>query len=121
MELHQELPGAAGGEATPSTAETTEELQEEAEEQCGEEVEEKVEEKKENSHAPRHVGVPVMGLDLLAEMKARQERMAARKVGGQMVALFNVTSAGSPELCLVFFYCYITICFIYTLLLFALV
>uniref|UniRef100_A0A8C4IAQ0 Leucine-rich repeat-containing protein 16A n=1 Tax=Dicentrarchus labrax TaxID=13489 RepID=A0A8C4IAQ0_DICLA len=38
-------------------------------------------EKKENPHIPRHIGVPVMGMDLLAEMKARQERMA-KKVGG---------------------------------------
>ncbi|XP_019724370.1 F-actin-uncapping protein LRRC16A-like [Hippocampus comes] len=29
---------------------------------------------------PRHVGIPVMGADLLAEMKARQEKMAAHKV-----------------------------------------
>lgn len=86
MELHHEPHRAPGGEATPITAETAEEQQEEAEEQRVEEVEEKMEEeeeeKKENPHVPRHVGVPVMGLDLLAEMKARQERMAARKVGG---------------------------------------
>lgn len=86
MELQQEPPRAPVGEATPIVAEAVEEEQEEAEEQrVVEEVEEKVEEeedKKENPHAPRHVGVPVMGLDLLAEMKARQERMAARKVGG---------------------------------------
>ncbi|MEQ2227681.1 hypothetical protein ILYODFUR_000770 [Ilyodon furcidens] len=31
-------------------------------------------EKKENPHIHRHIGVPVMGKDLLAEMKARQER-----------------------------------------------
>ncbi|KAM3596683.1 uncharacterized protein V6R79_019047 [Siganus canaliculatus] len=41
--------------------------------------EEEEEERKENPLVPRHIGVPVMGLDLLAEMKARQERMAARK------------------------------------------
>nr|XP_029136167.1 F-actin-uncapping protein LRRC16A-like isoform X1 [Labrus bergylta] len=35
--------------------------------------------KKENPHVPRHVGVPMMGMDLMAEMKARQERMAAKK------------------------------------------
>ncbi|XP_051925777.1 F-actin-uncapping protein LRRC16A-like isoform X2 [Hippocampus zosterae] len=29
---------------------------------------------------PRHVGIPVMGADLLAEIKARQEKMAARKL-----------------------------------------
>lgn len=84
MELHQEPHRTPGGEVTPTTAEAAEEQQEEAEEQRAEEVEEKVEEeeKKENPHAPRHMGIPVMGLDLLAEMKARQERMAARKVGG---------------------------------------
>uniref|UniRef100_A0A8C9XVN3 Capping protein regulator and myosin 1 linker 1 n=1 Tax=Sander lucioperca TaxID=283035 RepID=A0A8C9XVN3_SANLU len=39
-------------------------------------------EKKENPHIPRHIGVPMMGMDLLAEMKARQGRMAGKKVGG---------------------------------------
>lgn len=39
------------------------------------------EEKKDHTHVPRHLGVPVMGLDLLAEMKARQEKMAVKKVG----------------------------------------
>uniref|UniRef100_G3P558 Capping protein regulator and myosin 1 linker 1 n=1 Tax=Gasterosteus aculeatus aculeatus TaxID=481459 RepID=G3P558_GASAC len=37
---------------------------------------------KEIPHIPRHIGVPVMGMDLLAEMKARQERMAVKKVSG---------------------------------------
>lgn len=40
-------------------------------------------EKKENPHVHRHIGVPVMGKDLLAEMKARQERtrqMTEKKV-----------------------------------------
>uniref|UniRef100_A0A4W6BL32 Capping protein regulator and myosin 1 linker 1 n=1 Tax=Lates calcarifer TaxID=8187 RepID=A0A4W6BL32_LATCA len=51
-----------------------------------EEKEESVEkkenvEKKDHPHIPRHIGVPVMGMDLLAEMKARQERMAVKKVG----------------------------------------
>lgn len=32
-----------------------------------------------NTHV-RLIGVPVMGLDLLAEMKARQEKMAVKKV-----------------------------------------
>ncbi|XP_030596584.1 F-actin-uncapping protein LRRC16A [Archocentrus centrarchus] len=36
-------------------------------------------EKKGNPHKPRHIGVPVMGMDLMAEMKARQERMAGKK------------------------------------------
>lgn len=51
---------------------------------AGEAAEEKevqqedVEEEK-NTHI-RHIGFPVMGLDLLAEMKARQEKMAVKKV-----------------------------------------
>lgn len=51
---------------------------------AGEAAEEKevqqegVEEEK-NTHI-RHLGVPVMGLDLLAEMKARQEKMAVKRV-----------------------------------------
>lgn len=52
---------------------------------AAEPVEEEQEEddvEKENPHIPRHIGVPVMGMDLLAEMKARQERMAGKKVGG---------------------------------------
>lgn len=44
------------------------------------EKKEKVE-KKDLPHIPRHIGVPVMGMDLLAEMKARQEKMAVKKVG----------------------------------------
>lgn len=44
------------------------------------EKKEKVE-KKDHPHMPRHIGVPVMGMDLLAEMKARQEKMAVKKVG----------------------------------------
>lgn len=40
------------------------------------------EEEEEKKEIPRHIGVPVMGMDLLAEMKARQERMAVKKVGG---------------------------------------
>lgn len=45
-------------------------------------VEEKSVEKKDHPHLPRHIGVPVMGMDLLAEMKARQEKRAVKKVGG---------------------------------------
>ncbi|KAM4725409.1 F-actin-uncapping protein LRRC16A isoform 2-T2 [Anableps anableps] len=37
-------------------------------------------EKKENPHIHRHIGVPVMGKDLLAEMKARQERTRQDKM-----------------------------------------
>lgn len=106
VELQQEPPRAPASEAVPTTAETTEEQQEESEEQRAEKVEEKVEEeeeKKENPHAPRHVGVPVMGLDLLAEMKARQERMAARKVGGAFQGCaFSLSAAGFLKLCTVF-------------------
>uniref|UniRef100_A0A3Q3N2X2 F-actin-uncapping protein LRRC16A-like n=1 Tax=Mastacembelus armatus TaxID=205130 RepID=A0A3Q3N2X2_9TELE len=38
-------------------------------------------ERKEQPQKPRHIGIPVMGMDLLAEMKARQEKMAIKKVG----------------------------------------
>lgn len=78
-EPHQELHRSQSSdhadsemEASPTTAEAAEE----------EEEEEDNVEKKENPHIPRHIGVPVMGMDLLAEMKARQERMAVKKVGG---------------------------------------
>lgn len=74
-------------EATPTAAETTEgkEVQE------GEEEEEHIE--KENQLNPiRHIGVPVMGMDLLAEMKARQERMAVKKVS---VCHSSALSSGS--------------------------
>lgn len=45
-----------------------------------EEESEESEERRENPLVPRHIGVPVLGLDLMAEMKARQEKMAAKKV-----------------------------------------
>lgn len=63
-------------ESPRTAAESTEDDEEE------EEKEEENVEKKENPHISRHIGVPVMGMDLLAEMKARQERMAVKKVGG---------------------------------------
>ncbi|XP_068188867.1 F-actin-uncapping protein LRRC16A isoform X2 [Antennarius striatus] len=44
-----------------------------------EQQEEESEERKDSPHVPRHMGVPVMGVDLMAEMKARQERMVAKK------------------------------------------
>uniref|UniRef100_A0A3Q3GNC6 F-actin-uncapping protein LRRC16A-like n=1 Tax=Labrus bergylta TaxID=56723 RepID=A0A3Q3GNC6_9LABR len=57
--------------------------------------------KKENPHVPRHVGVPMMGMDLMAEMKARQERMAAKKVGGNMFVVcelsHSLTDLWSPD------------------------
>ncbi|KAM9824007.1 F-actin-uncapping protein LRRC16A [Neosynchiropus ocellatus] len=45
------------------------------------EVEEENPERSEEDNPPvlHHIGVPVLGLDLLAEMKARQEKMAANK------------------------------------------
>ncbi|XP_057683271.1 F-actin-uncapping protein LRRC16A-like [Corythoichthys intestinalis] len=36
-------------------------------------------EQKDSPLVPRHVGIPVMGADILAEIKARQEKMAAHK------------------------------------------
>ncbi|XP_056154072.1 F-actin-uncapping protein LRRC16A-like [Lampris incognitus] len=83
MEPHQELPSElfqdhkdfptehANPGGTSSTTNKTEPAEEE-------EQEEK-EERKENPHVPRHFGVPIMGMDLLAEMKAMQEKMAAQK------------------------------------------
>lgn len=46
------------------------------------EVQQEAAEEERNLHI-RHVGVPVMGLNLLAEMKARQEKMAVKKVRGR--------------------------------------
>lgn len=77
-EPHQELHRAQSSDHADSEMEASPTAAEAAEE---EEEEENVE-KKENPHIPRHIGVPVMGMDLLAEMKARQERMAVKKVGG---------------------------------------
>ncbi|XP_076013240.1 F-actin-uncapping protein LRRC16A isoform X2 [Genypterus blacodes] len=80
-EPHQELPEAQSPdrssdmekEASPTT--TTEAADEEREDE--EKVERK--ERREILHIPRHIGVPIMGMDLLAEMKARQEQKAAQK------------------------------------------
>lgn len=45
-----------------------------------EQEEQKPEKKPENvPHGPRHMGVPVLGMNLMAEMKARQEKIAAQK------------------------------------------
>ncbi|XP_053717719.1 F-actin-uncapping protein LRRC16A isoform X2 [Synchiropus splendidus] len=49
----------------------------EVEEENPERSEEKIEE--DNPPVLHHIGVPVLGLDLLAEMKARQEKMTANK------------------------------------------
>uniref|UniRef100_A0A671TH92 F-actin-uncapping protein LRRC16A-like n=1 Tax=Sparus aurata TaxID=8175 RepID=A0A671TH92_SPAAU len=77
-EPHQELHKAPSTDQTDSEMEAPPTAAEPAEE----EKEEENVEKKENPHIPRHIGVPVMGMDLMAEMKARQERMAVKKVGG---------------------------------------
>lgn len=58
-----------------STAEEAGPAGEAAEEK---EVQQEVVGEEKNTHV--RVGVPVMGLDLLAEMKARQEKMAVKKV-----------------------------------------
>uniref|UniRef100_A0A3P8SR43 CARMIL C-terminal domain-containing protein n=1 Tax=Amphiprion percula TaxID=161767 RepID=A0A3P8SR43_AMPPE len=78
------------GAVSPTAAEPAEKEKEEEVE--SRENLEKTEnpEKKENPHIPRHIGVPVMGMDLMAEMKARQERMAGKKVGGVCGSLVNV-------------------------------
>ncbi|XP_030268342.1 F-actin-uncapping protein LRRC16A isoform X2 [Sparus aurata] len=74
-EPHQELHKAPSTDQTDSEMEAPPTAAEPAEE----EKEEENVEKKENPHIPRHIGVPVMGMDLMAEMKARQERMAVKK------------------------------------------
>uniref|UniRef100_A0AAX7UZL5 CARMIL C-terminal domain-containing protein n=1 Tax=Astatotilapia calliptera TaxID=8154 RepID=A0AAX7UZL5_ASTCA len=73
-------------EASPAATEPAEEEKEKKNVESKENLEktehlEKVE-KKGNPHKPRHIGVPMMRMDLMAEMKARQERMAGKKVGG---------------------------------------
>ncbi len=82
-EPHQELHRAQSSDHTESEMEPSPTTAEPAEEEKEEKnVEKENVEKKENPHIPRHIGVPVMGMDLLAEMKARQERMAVKKVSG---------------------------------------
>lgn len=70
-------------EASPAAIEPAEEEKEKKNVESKENLEktehvEKVE-KKGNPHKPRHIGVPMMRMDLMAEMKARQERMAGKK------------------------------------------
>ncbi|KAM6903853.1 F-actin-uncapping protein LRRC16A [Lycodopsis pacificus] len=76
-EPHLELHRAPSSDHTDSETETSQTAAEPAEEKNVEDKENV--ERKENPHIPRHIGVPVMGMDLLAEMKARQERMAEKK------------------------------------------
>ncbi|XP_074543313.1 F-actin-uncapping protein LRRC16A-like, partial [Halichoeres trimaculatus] len=80
-EPRQELLRAQSSDLQDSETEVCVSAAGPAEEQREEEEEEEEEsaDRKENQHILRHIGVPVMGLDLMAEMKARQERMAAKK------------------------------------------
>uniref|UniRef100_A0A3Q2PG90 CARMIL C-terminal domain-containing protein n=1 Tax=Fundulus heteroclitus TaxID=8078 RepID=A0A3Q2PG90_FUNHE len=54
-------------------------------------------EKKENPYMHRHIGVPVMGKDLLAEMKARQERTRQDKMAEKKVEKSDVHPAVSSD------------------------
>ncbi|XP_044026820.1 F-actin-uncapping protein LRRC16A isoform X2 [Siniperca chuatsi] len=89
-EPHQELHRTQSSDHTDSEIEAppiaAEPAEEEKEKKNVEKEKKNVEkenvekkEKKEIPHIPRHIGVPMMGMDLLAEMKARQERMAVKK------------------------------------------
>lgn len=75
-EAPQASPPPPEQELRPDHAHSTAEEAGPAEEK---EVQQEVVGEEKNTHV-RHVGVPVMGLDLLAEMKARQEKMAVKKV-----------------------------------------
>uniref|UniRef100_UPI0037E75E8F F-actin-uncapping protein LRRC16A n=1 Tax=Semicossyphus pulcher TaxID=241346 RepID=UPI0037E75E8F len=82
VEPRQELHRAPSSDQQDSEMEASLNAAEPAEEEKEENAENENQEKKENMenpHIPRHIGVPVMGMDLMAEMKARQERMAAKK------------------------------------------
>ncbi|XP_007569090.1 PREDICTED: leucine-rich repeat-containing protein 16A-like [Poecilia mexicana] len=94
VEPHQEIHGAQPANHTDSEMEapptSTEPAGEEKDTRKVEDMEnlEKKEsppkkenvEKKENPHIHRHIGVPMMGKDLLAEMKARQEKTRQDKM-----------------------------------------
>lgn len=79
VESYQELHRAPSPNHTDSEVESSPTAAAAAAEEEREEQQEEVAEKKEHPHIPRHIGVPVMGMDLMAEMKAR---MAVKKVGG---------------------------------------
>uniref|UniRef100_A0A3B3TIQ1 Capping protein regulator and myosin 1 linker 1 n=1 Tax=Poecilia latipinna TaxID=48699 RepID=A0A3B3TIQ1_9TELE len=71
VEPHQEIHGTQPANHTDSEMEAPPTSTEPA----GEEKDTRKNiEKKENPHIHRHIGVPMMGKDLLAEMKARQEK-----------------------------------------------
>ncbi|KAM4630614.1 F-actin-uncapping protein LRRC16A [Polymixia lowei] len=79
-EHRQEFPRAPSQDHTGSPAERGEpEASSISTGPAEEEKEEEQVERKESPHVPRHFGVPIMGMDLLAEMKAMQEKMAAQK------------------------------------------
>lgn len=114
MEPHQEIHGAQSANHTDSEMEapptSTEPAGGEKDTRKVEDMEilEKKEsppkkeniEKKENPHINRHIGIPMMGKDLLAEMKARQEKrqdkMAGKKVG-QINRLYNIYFSSSSH------------------------
>ncbi|CAJ1082838.1 F-actin-uncapping protein LRRC16A isoform X1 [Xyrichtys novacula] len=101
VEPGQELHRAQSSDHQDSEAEPAPEPAEEQGEENTEEenLEENQEnenaEKKENPHVLRHIGVPVMGMDLMAEMKARQERMAAKK--SESVCLSDKVDADTAD------------------------
>uniref|UniRef100_A0A3B4YAV0 Capping protein regulator and myosin 1 linker 1 n=1 Tax=Seriola lalandi dorsalis TaxID=1841481 RepID=A0A3B4YAV0_SERLL len=82
VEPHQELHRAQSSNNTDCEVEAFPTAAAEEEKEGENEERKESVEKKDHPHIPRHIGVPVMGMDLLAEMKARQERMAVKKVGG---------------------------------------
>ena len=82
LEPHLESHRALNLELTDCETEPSPTASESAQKEEQEREKEESVDKNEDSHILRHIGVPVMGTDLLAEMKARQERMAVKKVSG---------------------------------------
>uniref|UniRef100_A0A3Q3XF05 Capping protein regulator and myosin 1 linker 1 n=1 Tax=Mola mola TaxID=94237 RepID=A0A3Q3XF05_MOLML len=94
LEPHPEPHRAQSLECTDCETEPSPTAAESAQKEEQEQEKEENVDKNENPHILRHIGVPVMGTDLLAEMKARQERMAVKKVGGAQEPFF--LSRGLP-------------------------
>lgn len=88
LEPHPESHRAQSLECTDCETEPSPTAAESAQKEEQEQEKEENVDKNENPHILRHIGVPVMGTDLLAEMKARQERMAVKKVGGAQEPFF---------------------------------
>uniref|UniRef100_A0A3Q3XF12 CARMIL C-terminal domain-containing protein n=1 Tax=Mola mola TaxID=94237 RepID=A0A3Q3XF12_MOLML len=88
LEPHPEPHRAQSLECTDCETEPSPTAAESAQKEEQEQEKEENVDKNENPHILRHIGVPVMGTDLLAEMKARQERMAVKKVGGAQEPFF---------------------------------